>query len=95
MSAPIPLRRDISRVPGTISRRVSGAVLVLGPDNEDPTLLDGAAAVVWERLALPQDADQLADDLSREVDSDEISVHETVVSVVDQLRQLGLVRVQP
>lgn len=95
MSAPAPLRRDVSRVPGTISRRVSGAVLVLGPDNHDPTLLDGAAAVVWERLALPQEAGQLADDLAREVDADSQTVRETVVSVVDQLRELGLVTAQP
>jgi hypothetical protein len=57
-----------ARNPSVLWRSTSQGPVVLGADEEAPTRLHGLAAVVWEVLDEPLDADGLRDEVATVLD---------------------------
>ena len=78
-------------------RRAVDAVVLLPVGADDPVLLPGTGAAVWELLEQPATLDELLAAL-REVygtDADAASVEADVVALLDRLVGLGAVEVDP
>jgi len=79
-----------ARNPRVLWRSTSRGPVLLAPDHDEPELLGGQAAVVWEVLDEPLTAAEIAT-AARVV----IAEADDAGGALDELVRLGLVAVQP
>ena len=85
------MTRRWRRAPEVLWRNVLDGVVALAPSTEEPVVLGGVSALLWQGLRSPSDLDDLIDGLRRcgiEVPEDAPSV---VVGALEDLEQHGLV----
>ncbi len=85
------------RAPDVLWRRFEGGVLLLGPSADEPTLVSGIGPLLWQLLATPHTAAELAGavrDATGPTAPDHARLHADVGRVLDELAAAGLVRVE-
>lgn len=84
-----------ARDPRALWRRGDGQVFVLGPDADEPRVLTGLLAAVWEVLENPLRVDELAEDVSAALEVPILQAEETVTRMLEELAELGAVTCTP
>jgi hypothetical protein len=72
-------------------RRSLDAVLLLPAGATEPVTLVGSGPAVWELLAEPASVAELAQDLAARYATDTGTVEGDLVSLLDRLRELGVI----
>jgi hypothetical protein len=81
----------LCRVPGALWLSASDTIVALSPDGDEPAVITGSGAGVWEAFARPTRVETAITDLARQygVGADEIRTD--VESAVEALLKLGLI----
>jgi PqqD family protein of HPr-rel-A system len=82
--------RILRRAPGLLFERVGDDTAVLDPATGDYTRLNATGSALWELLATPATAADLADRLAREFGLDRATAREDADRFVGMLRERGL-----
>lgn len=70
-------------------------VVILPPDTDDPIILQGTGAVVWDMLAPGPTVEEMAESLAASFDADARTITADVATCLQELRTLGVVEQCP
>jgi hypothetical protein len=85
------LETVIGRAPEALWRQTAGEVIVLGPSADDPLVLTGSAAHVWQLLDGRRSLGAITIGLARAYDRPPPAVLEEVLGVISEMVGHGIV----
>ena len=80
-----------ARSAGSVWRRSGGRVVVLGPDHDEPLVLEGSGGEAWELLDEPRTQGELVRTLASRYGTAPEVVEHDLVPFLEELEQRGLV----
>ena len=77
---------------GVSWRELDGQIIVLDLENSKYVTVNGAGAVIWERLVAGASVDELVEELVESFDIDDATARSDTEAFLDDLRQRNLLR---